>query len=159
MPLRTLERKIHIARPREQVFEFFSNAANLEKVTPPWLRFEILTLQPIAMRQGVSIAYRLRLHGFPVKWVTEITEWQPPHRFVDVQISGPYRLWVHEHIFEEQDGGTLMTDRVKYTAPGGLFEPLVHRFFVQRDVQRIFDYREQMFEQVFGSTDESVDRE
>jgi hypothetical protein len=156
MKIRLLERTTHVAQPREQVFGFFSNAANLEKVTPPWLKFEILTPQPIAMKQGAIIDYKLRLHGLPVKWVTEITEWQPPQRFVDVQISGPYRLWVHVHIFEELDGGTMMTDRVKYALPGGWFETLVHRFFVQPDLDRIFDYREKLFGEIFGRENESV---
>jgi hypothetical protein len=112
-----------------------------------------------ASRRKTAPAFLPRLHGFPVKWVTEITEWQPPHRFVDAQISGPYRLWVHEHIFEEREGGTLMTDRVKYAAPGGIFEPLIHRFFVRRDVKRIFDYRERVFGEIFGRENKSVGRE
>lgn len=149
MTVRSFERMTRIEQPREQVFEFFSNAANLNKLTPSWLQFETQTPQPITMSRGASIEYRLRLYGLPIKWLTEITEWQPPHRFVDVQKNGPYKLWVHEHLFEEQEGSTLMVDSVKYAVPGGLFEPLIHRLFVQRDVSRIFDYRAQRLGDIF----------
>jgi ligand-binding SRPBCC domain-containing protein len=125
------------------VFAFFSDAHNLNAITPPWLHFEILTPQPIAMRVGTRLRYRLRLRGVPLHWLTEITAWEPPQRFVDRQLEGPYRLWVHEHIFTERDGGALMRDRVDYAVPGGFLGPLLHRLFVGPDVARIFAYREE----------------
>lgn len=122
----------------EKVFAFFSDAQNLETITPAWLRFRILTPLPIEMRTGTLIDYQLRIHGWPIRWRTEITAWQPPHRFVDEQQRGPYRLWVHEHRFEPKGGGTLCSDHVRYAAPGGA---LVHRWLVRPDVERIFAFR------------------
>jgi ligand-binding SRPBCC domain-containing protein len=93
----TLETRLFLPRPLEIVFPFFADAGNLEILTPPWLRFEIVTPRPIAMRAGALIEYRLRLHGVPLRWQSEITAWEPPHRFVDEQRRGPYRAWIHEH--------------------------------------------------------------
>ena len=157
MKMRLLEKTIFIHQPREQVFEFFSKAENLDKVTPNWLNFKIITSTPIEMKKGAIIDYKLKLYGMPVKWQTEITEWQPPYRFIDVQVKGPYRLWVHEHIFEERDGGTLMTDRVQYLAPGYFLEPIVHKLFVQRDVDRIFRHRENVFKNIFNTPTQAAD--
>jgi hypothetical protein len=137
-----------VPRPLDEVFAFFSDAGNLQVITPAWLSFEILTPRPIAMRVGAIIDYRLRIHGFPVKWKTEITAWEPPHRFVDEQRRGPYRLWVHEHRFAERDGGTQMLDRVHYAVPGGKW---IERLFVKRDVERIFAYREARLRELFGA--------
>ncbi len=137
-----------LARPRSEVFAFFGDAGNLEALTPPWLRFEIRTARPFAMRQGALIDYRLRLRGIPVSWRTEITCWEPPHRFVDEQLRGPYRRWVHEHTFEEApDGTTLAGDRVRYAVLGGR---LVHRLLVERDLRTIFAYREARMNELFG---------
>lgn len=139
-----------LARPRSEVFAFFGDAGNLEALTPPWLRFEIRTPRPIAMRPGALIDYRLRLRGLPVSWRTEITLWEPPHRFVDEQLRGPYRLWVHEHTFEERpDGSTLAGDRVRYAVPGGR---LVNRLLVERDLRAIFAFREAKMSELFGGT-------
>ncbi len=136
-----------LPRPREEVFAFFADAGNLETLTPPLLRFEILTPLPVAMHPGALIDYRLRLHGVPITWRTEITEWQPPFRFVDRQLRGPYRLWHHEHTFEEVAGGTLATDRVHYAF---LPVPGVHRLFVEPDLRRIFGYRLARMGEIFG---------
>jgi ligand-binding SRPBCC domain-containing protein len=133
-------------RGREEVFRFFSDAENLEALTPGWLSFKILTPCPIQMRAGALIDYRLKLRGIPVRWRTEITAWDPPCRFVDEQIRGPYRLWVHEHLFEDQDGGTLMKDRVCYAVPGG---GVVNRLFVRAEVERIFQFRRDKLSQFF----------
>lgn len=135
-----------LPRPRAEVFPFFADAANLQAITPPWLDFRILTPGPIAMRPGTLIDYRLKLRGFPIRWRTQITVWEPPFRFVDRQLKGPYRQWVHEHSFEEKDGGTLCRDRVDYAVPGGA---LVNRIFVQRDVETIFAYRREQLERLF----------
>ncbi len=150
MKTRILEKSTNIEQPRDLTFSFFSDTANLDKITPSWLNFKILTPLPIKMQKGAIIDYQLKLYGLPVKWRTEITEWEPPHRFVDVQVSGPYHLWVHEHIFEELDGSTRMIDRVQYAAPGGPLEPIVHTLFVRRDVERIFNYREAALAKIFG---------
>jgi ligand-binding SRPBCC domain-containing protein len=137
-----------LARPLSEVFGFFGDAANLEALTPPWLGFEIRTQRPIAMRQGALIDYRISLRGIPVSWRTEITLWEPPNRFVDEQLRGPYRLWVHEHTFEEQpDGTTLAGDRVRYAVLGGR---LVNRLLVERDLRKIFAFREAKMSELFG---------
>jgi ligand-binding SRPBCC domain-containing protein len=136
-----LERRQVIAAPREQVFEFFSKAENLERLTPPFLKFGILTPLPIAMKRGQFIEYEIGLGGVPMKWLTEISEWQPPDRFVDEQLRGPYRYWHHTHEFTEADGGTLMSDRVDYELPLGPLGLVAHALVVQRLLQTIFDYR------------------
>jgi ligand-binding SRPBCC domain-containing protein len=142
----SLETEQRLNRPRAEVFDFFSNPRNLETITPPWLRFEIHTPGEITMRPGARIDYVIRLHGIPVKWQTEISVWEPPSRFVDEQIKGPYRVWVHEHLFEEDGAGTRVRDRVRYAVPGGW---LVRAVFVRRDLRKIFDYRKQTLASVF----------
>jgi ligand-binding SRPBCC domain-containing protein len=136
-----------IPRPPAEVFPFFSEARNLELLTPPWLRFEVLTPQPITMRIGTLIDYRLRVRGIPMRWRSEIAAWDPPHRFVDRQLRGPYRLWDHEHGFAERDGGTEAADHVRYAVWGGT---LVDRLVVRRDVAAIFGFREQRLREIFA---------
>jgi hypothetical protein len=148
----TLQTELWLPRPRTEVFPFFSDARNLEAITPPWLQFEVLTPPPIEMQAGTLIDYRIRVHGFPIRWRTEIAEWAPPHHFVDVQLRGPYTLWHHTHTFEERDGGTLCLDHVRYRPRGGA---LINWLFVRRDVERIFQYRQQRLKELFGSTKES----
>jgi ligand-binding SRPBCC domain-containing protein len=128
--------------PPEEVFPFFGDALNLEAITPPWLGFRVVTPGPIEMAAGAGIEYRLRLHGIPIRWRTTIAVWDPPHRFVDVQLSGPYRMWHHTHDFEPAaDGGTLMRDTVRYALPFGPLGAAAHRVLVRRDLEAIFDYR------------------
>ncbi|MGD2218269.1 MAG: SRPBCC family protein [Gemmatimonadales bacterium] len=134
-----LEARTELSRPLEEVFDFFANAHNLERLTPPFLRFEVLTPDPIILRQGTVIDYRLRVRGIPVRWRSEISVWEPPRRFVDTQLRGPYRWWVHEHRFEPAGGGTLMTDRVEYGVLGGA---LVNLLLVEPDLRRIWAYRD-----------------
>lgn len=122
----------------EEVWPFFADAGNLERITPPWLRFEVLTPLPLAMAVGTLIDYRLRWHGVPIRWRTRIARWDPPGAFVDEQLRGPYRLWHHTHTFERHGDRTLMRDRVEYRAPLGW---IAHPLIVRRDVARIFDYR------------------
>ena len=110
----TLQTELWLPRPQEHVFPFFAEARNLETITPPWLRFEVLTPGPIVMQRGTLIDYRIRVHGLPLRWRTEIAQWDPPCQFVDVQLRGPYTLWCHTHTFAERDGGTLCADRVRY---------------------------------------------
>jgi ligand-binding SRPBCC domain-containing protein len=113
-----------------------------------WLDFKVVTPGPVTMRPGALIDYRLRLRGIPIGWRTEISVWEPPFRFVDRQLKGPYRQWIHEHIFEEKDGGTLCRDQVDYAVLGGA---LVNRFFVRRDVETIFAYRREKLDRMFGN--------
>ena len=136
-----------LPRPRPEVFQFFSEARNLETLTPPWLNFEVLTPAPIVLRPGTLIDYRIRIHRIPIRWRTEILEWNPPHRFVDVQLRGPYHLWHHTHTFEERDGGTLCRDKVRYRPRGGA---LINWLFVRRDVERIFAFRRDRMAALMG---------
>jgi hypothetical protein len=149
-PLREsrFESELWLPRPVEEVFPFFADAGNLERLTPPWLRFRILTPRPIEMRPGALVDYRLRVHGLPLGWRTRIEAWEPPHRFVDVQLRGPYRLWHHTHTFEARDGGTLCRDLVRYAVPGGA---LVDRLLVRRDIERIFAYRRDELIRIFAA--------
>jgi hypothetical protein len=143
---RTLETEQWLRHPRARVFPFFADPCNLEAITPPFLRFEIASPGPLEMRLGLRIDYRLRLRGLPLRWQSEISAWEPPVRFVDEQRRGPYRAWIHEHRFEERDGGTLVTDRVRYLVPGGA---VVDRLLVRRDLRRIFLYRRHALQGVF----------
>lgn len=127
-----------LGRPLEEVFAFFADAFNLERLTPPWLRFRVLTPAPIEMREGALIDYRLRLHGLPLRWRSRIALWEPPHRFADEQVRGPYRRWHHTHRFEPGGEGTTVIDEVDYAVWGG---SLVDRLLVRGDVERIFAYR------------------
>jgi len=125
-----------------ETFAFFADASNLEKITPPELSFHILTPQPIDIIEGSEIDYRLRLYGLPLSWRARITNWNPPHRFVDEQIQGPYRLWVHLHRFYQQNGSTKVVDEVRYQLPlwplGEVVYPLV-----AAQLRRIFRFRKQ----------------
>jgi hypothetical protein len=142
MRVKTLEREQRLPGPPEQVFPFFADARNLEAITPPLLRFVVVTPEPIAMRVGTLIQYRLRLHGVPVSWLTSIQAWEPPHRFVDVQVRGPYALWHHTHTFApDGDGGTVMRDVVRYAIGFGPLGELADRLLVQRDLDAIFAFR------------------
>ena len=135
-----------VPAPLDEVFEFFSDARNLQRLTPPWLKFKVLTPEPIEMAPGVLIDYRLSWRGIPIRWRTEIEVWEPKVRFVDRQLRGPYRLWRHEHRFAEHRGGTMVEDTVAYSAFGGR---LAHALVVSRDVERIFNYRQQALGSVF----------
>jgi ligand-binding SRPBCC domain-containing protein len=139
-----------LPRSRAEIFPFFADAFNLQKLTPPWLDFKILTPAPIVMQVGAHIDYQLRVHGIPLRWRTQITGWEPPTRFVDEQLRGPYRQWRHTHIFETtDDGGTLCRDVLSYAVLGG---SLVNRLLVQNDVEKIFAYRREILQKIFGST-------
>jgi ligand-binding SRPBCC domain-containing protein len=148
MHIRQFRSEIWLARPIKEVFAFFSDAANLDSITPPWLSFRNVARQPIEMHAGTVIDYRLRVRGFPVRWRSEITEWEPPYHFVDEQIRGPYRLWIHAHRFQPRNGGTLVSDDVRYAVP---FDWLLHKFIVRPDVERIFTYRADCLRRQFGN--------
>lgn len=136
----TLLAEAVIPLPREEVFPFFAEAGNLEKITPGSLRFEILTPQPLSMEAGTLIDYRLRIAGIPQRWRTRISIWDPPVRFADEQLRGPYRRWFHTHTFEECEVGTRMGDRVEYELPFGRPGRLVHPL-IRRQLRSIFTYR------------------
>jgi ligand-binding SRPBCC domain-containing protein len=142
MRIHVLHREQLLPGSPDEVFPFFADARNLEAITPPLLRFRVVTPEPLQMRIGTFIRYRLRLHGVPVRWDTTIQEWSPPHRFVDVQVRGPYALWHHTHDFEAVgDGATLMRDTVRYAIGFGPLGAAAHRLVVRRDLEAIFDYR------------------
>jgi ligand-binding SRPBCC domain-containing protein len=138
----TLTREQRLPGPPDEVFEFFADAGNLEAITPAWLGFAIVTPRPIEMGVGTLIEYRLRLHRLPISWLTQITVWEPGARFVDAQLSGPYKLWHHTHEFRaDGNGGTVTRDTVRYALPLGPLGELVRRAFVARDLERIFAFR------------------
>jgi ligand-binding SRPBCC domain-containing protein len=143
----TLETEQRLNAPQSEIFEFFADARNLQELTPSFLHFEIRSRGPIEMRSGALIDYRLRLHGLPLGWRTLISTWEPPHRFIDEQVRGPYLLWRHEHRFESSDDGTAVFDRVSYRVRGG--SP-VERFIVRPDLRRIFAFRHQELARRFG---------
>jgi ligand-binding SRPBCC domain-containing protein len=140
-PTYLIEREQWLAGPLEEVFAFHGDATNLEAITPRWLRFSVITPTPIAMDVGTLIEYRLRWHGIPLRWTTRIEAWEPPHRFVDTQLKGPYRLWHHTHTFESERGGTLIRDVVRYRLPLGWLGPALHRLGVRCDLEAVFDER------------------
>jgi len=145
-----LERSQRVTTARAEVFAFFADAANLERMTPPQLGFTILTPQPIEMKKGAQIDYRIKLYGIPMKWKTVIEEYDPDDRFIDVQLKGPYAMWRHTHTFVDVEGGTQLGDRVVYELPFGPLGRVVHAAFVRRQLAQIFDHRERVMRELFG---------
>jgi len=139
--LHQLARTQLVGSPLPEVFAFFSDASNLEALTPAFLHFRILTPMPIEMRAGAQLDYQLSLFGIPVRWRTRIADWQPGQRFVDEQKSGPYALWRHTHEFEGRGTSTLVRDVVDYGEPLGPLGAVAHVLFVRRTLDRIFDFR------------------
>jgi ligand-binding SRPBCC domain-containing protein len=135
----------------DEVFAFFSDARNLEAITPRWLDFRILTAAPIRMAPGAEIEYELRWRVFPIRWKTVITRWEPPRLFTDEQVKGPYRVWRHTHSFEPDPGGTVMRDEVRYELPLGILGRAAHAIRVRRDLERIFDHRAAEIGRVFAT--------
>lgn len=148
MRLYYLEREQWLSRPIREVFSFFSRPENLQVITPLWLDFNVLEA-PGELTPGALIKYRLRWRKVPIRWTTEIKKWNPPHGFVDLQLSGPYALWNHEHSFKSRDRGTLMCDFVTYALPFGPVGGMVHRLLVKRDVEKIFDFRAEAMRKMF----------
>lgn len=135
-----------VAASPDDTFAFFADAWNLQRITPPWLHFRILTPRSVVMREGTFLDYRIRLHGIPIPWRTRIDAWEPGVRFVDRQVRGPYRRWHHEHRFEANGTGTRVIDHVEYAPP----LPWLTAGLVARDVERIFAYRRTALEAIFG---------
>jgi ligand-binding SRPBCC domain-containing protein len=146
----TLHREQWVPRPPDEVFRFFSDAGNLEEITPAWLSFGIQGGREAGITAGTKLRYRLAWHGIALHWTTEIIRWDPPHAFADFQVSGPYRLWHHTHRFVAEHGGTRLIDDVRYALPFGLLGRAVHALVVRRDLGRIFDFREQRIRALFG---------
>ena len=145
-----LEREVSLPVTRGELFPFFADARNLEWLTPPSLRFEILTPDTIQMRRGAIIEYRLHISGLPIRWRTAIEQWDPPVSFVDVQEKGPYALWRHTHTFDEIPEGTRMRDRVEYALPFGPLGAVAHRLFVARQLDDIFAFRAKIVRELFA---------
>jgi len=159
MKIYFLERKQIIPRPRSETFAFFSDAFNLERITPSFLRFRIVTPAPIKMGAGAVIEYRLALFGAPVYWRTVIESWDPEESFVDSQTKGPYALWRHTHLFEEKGPRqTLMRDLVEYSIPYGVLGRMANGLFVGRWLKKIFDYRAAMIPRLMEAEDKEEDR-
>jgi ligand-binding SRPBCC domain-containing protein len=148
-----LERQQFFPYPREEVFAFFADAYNLEAITPDFLHFRILTPRPIMMQAGTLIDYTLRLFGIPLQWQTRIETFEPPHRFTDSQLHGPYSHWHHLHEFFEVPGGTLVRDHVDYALPFGLLGTVAHACLLRRTLDRIFDDRFTRLCQLFPPTE------
>lgn len=150
--MNVLTREVLIPAPIDEVFEFFSNPANLAKITPKSVGFRDLTPDANPMRPGLEIIHEIRWLGLPVRWHTLIEEYDPPHGFVDRQLKGPYKHWRHRHTFEEAPGGTLMRDHVQYELPFGMLGVVTHRLIVARQLRRIFDYRGRKIRKLFAKS-------
>ena len=142
----------HVSAGLEEVFVFFGEPENLARITPPWLGFQILTPSPVKMREGSLIDYQISLGPFPTRWRTMITAFDPPHLFVDEQLSGPYSFWHHTHRFEATGRGTNITDEIRYLLPFGSLGTLVHALFVRRQLKGIFDHRRRVIAGQFGQS-------
>lgn len=150
MRLHRLEREQLVHGSVQEVFAFFAEARNLERITPGWLGFEVVTPEPIRMGPGTLIDYRLRLRGVPLRWTSRIEEWETERAFVDRQVRGPYRVWQHRHEFEARAEGTVVRDRVRYALPLGPLGELARIAVVRRDLERIFDFRRQAVQRLFA---------
>lgn len=149
----TLHREQFVPRPLAEVFPFFAKPENLAAITPSDLGFRILTPTPIVMKEGALVDYTIGLLGLRVHWRTMITAHEPPFRFVDQQLKGPYAFWHHTHTFEEVEGGTMIRDEVRYLLPFGPLGRLVHALFVRRKLASIFDHRHRIIEGLFGAAE------
>lgn len=122
---------------RQRTFDFLSDVRNLDRLTPPWLRFEVLTPTPMILDVGAVVDYRLRWHGLPLRWQSAVTLWEPRRRVAYEQRRGPYRRWVHEQVCEDHDGGTLVSDRIEWSVFGGFLA----RRWVAAEVRELFEHR------------------
>ena len=153
MKIETLVTEQRLPRPLRNIFPFFQKPENLSLITPDYLELRVLNPSPVCMKKGAVIDYSISLHRIPLRWRTLITEYQPPFRFVDKQLHGPYAFWKHEHLFHEEHGHTLMADTVTYALPDFLpafLSQSIHDQFVRPRLEDIFDYRQSVFCQMFG---------
>lgn len=138
--------------PRDQVFTFFADPSNLQRLTPGWLHFQVQTPEPLPRGEGAVFEYKLRVRGLSLRWKTLIEAYEHGHRFVDRQVQGPYALWHHTHLFEDlPDGGTRITDRVRYRIGWGIFGRIAQAFWVQKDLEAIFAHRKQVISECFAA--------
>jgi hypothetical protein len=151
MAVHRLERRQYVDRPLDEVFAFFARACNLERITPSWLRFEVLTPEPVEMGVGAVIDYRLTLHRVTLGWTSQIEVWEPGRQFVDRAIRGPFGLWHHRHRFAVSGEGTIVADEVHYAPPLGILGELAHLLLVARDLERIFAFRHQAIAEILGA--------
>jgi ligand-binding SRPBCC domain-containing protein len=154
MKIHSFDSGLWVPLPIDAVFPFFSDAHNLERITPPFLKFNVVTPDPIVLAVGTRIRYRLSLRGIPISWESEITAWEPPYRFIDEQRRGPYRYWKHEHRFAPRDNGTQVSDHLRYAVWGG---PLINSLFVAPDVRKIFAYRREQLSVILQSGSQPAD--
>lgn len=154
MKKRIIERELAIAITRKEIFEFFLEPENLARITPGNLNFNIVSAHPLPIQEGTIITYRLKLFGIPFKWISKIIDFESPAEFKDIQIGGPYKFWCHTHTFKEEGESTRIIDRVEYAVPGGILEPLIHKFLVKPQLKKIFDYRTQKIRQIFAQSGE-----
>lgn len=145
-----LIREQWLTTPLAETFAFFSRPENLEEITPPWLGFHIVRADR-QLHAGSIIEYKLRIRGLPMRWSSEIAVWEPPYRFVDDQLRGPYKLWHHEHRFKSENGGTRIGDHVNYALPFGILGEIAHALMVKRDVESIFQFRQQRLTELLGA--------
>tara|TARA_Y100001960_G_scaffold287259_1_gene325224 strand:+ start:999 stop:1511 length:513 start_codon:yes stop_codon:yes gene_type:complete len=144
-----ISREVFLNDPIDKVFNFFSDASNLDILTPRWLNFNIITEMPISISKDTHISYQLKYRGFPIKWISNISEWDPPYFFVDEQIKGPYKKWVHFHYFKSQNQGTVVTDIVFYKIIGNKkIDTLLDSLIIKSDLDKIFDFRMQMIKTI-----------
>ena len=138
-----------IPQPIDKVFAFFARPENLECITPKNLKFSIKTLSPIRMETGQIIDYNIKIKGFPLRWRSLISSYDPPYRFIDEQIRGPYSKWHHTHTFTKENGGTKIDDQIEYSLPFGLLGRITHSIWIKKDLEKIFEYRSKTIEKVF----------
>ena len=151
MAVHVLQREQLVPAPLPRVFVFFSDAANLARITPPWLSFRLVSDAPRQVRAGALLDYRIRWLGLPLRWRTRITAFEEGVGFTDEQLRGPYRHWLHEHAFEARGSdATFVCDRVTYELPLGVVGELAHALVVRRQLEGIFDYRRKRIEELFG---------
>jgi len=151
-----LERRQTIPADKESVFRFFEDPMNLERITPPWLNFHVVSATDERVSKGTEIEYRLRWHVFPMGWVSRISEHEEGAYFADEMISGPYRKWYHRHVFTDTPDGVEMLDRVEYVLPFGPLGRLVHAAVVRRQLEGIFDFRREAIARIFSDQPQGV---
>jgi len=151
MKIYQLQKEQFVGRPLAEVFSFFERPENLAAITPPSMGFRIVTPPPILMKEGAVFEYSVRVMGIQMRWRSLISEYKPPFRFVDEQVKGPYTFWHHKHTFSEVEGGTLISDEVRYAMPFGLLGMIARRLTVKRQLEQIFAYRTRVIDTLFGS--------
>ena len=144
---RLFEQQQCIPKPLNEVFDFFSDVKNLELLTPPLLNFKVLDKSTENIQEGTKINYKLKIHGVPAKWTSQIINWQPMNEFADVQLKGPYAKWYHRHLFRPLAGGVLLEDKVVYRLPFSRIGGNLLHWFILMDIKTIFSYRTKIIQE------------